>query len=278
MATESRSALQQWQPKCAFFVGVDSDGCAFNSMEVKHNDSFSVNLIKHFGLQAVSRQAHQAWDFVNLYSQTRCCNRFRGIVLVCDLLRDMARVKKAGIKVPELPHLRAWMKTESQLGNPTLKQQLERATGPAKEELTEVYAWSLAVNQSIEGIVHHLPPFPAVRADVAVLRAKLADLLPARAAARLDGGTGGRAAERTRAAERDTRLDRRRARTRRPRRLAPRRPGCCAVAPAGGQVHELRGEHGGRDGGEATRRGRGDLRRRRRHRARGHRDERLVAE
>ncbi len=180
MSADTRSALQQWKPGSEFFVGIDSDGCAFNSMEVKHNDSFSVNLIKHFGLQSVSRQAHQAWDFVNLYSQTRGCNRFKAIVLVCDLLREMPKVRKAGVAVPELPHLRAWMKVESQLGNPRLQAQLDVATGPAKEELAAVYAWSKAVNQTIEEIVHHLPPFPGAqdslnklqgRADVMVVSA-----------------------------------------------------------------------------------------------------------
>ena len=55
--------------KCTTCAGVDSDGCAFNSMEVKHNDCFSVALVRDYGLAAISRQVHQAWDFVNLYSQ-----------------------------------------------------------------------------------------------------------------------------------------------------------------------------------------------------------------
>ena len=85
-----------------FFVGIDSDGCVFNSMEVKHNDCFSVNLVKHFGLASISRQVHQAWDFVNLYSKTRGTNRFKAILLVCDFLREMPLVQKMGVAVPEL--------------------------------------------------------------------------------------------------------------------------------------------------------------------------------
>ena len=87
-SSDPQQKLRDFKPSKEFFVGIDSDGCAFNSMEVKHNDSFSVNLIKYFGLQALSRQVHQAWDFVNLYSQTRGCNRFKAIVLV---LRPAAR-------------------------------------------------------------------------------------------------------------------------------------------------------------------------------------------
>jgi phosphoglycolate phosphatase-like HAD superfamily hydrolase len=172
MASDPQEKLKQFRPSKDFFVGIDSDGCAFNSMEVKHNDSFSVNFIKYFGLAAISRQVHQAWDFVNLYSQTRGCNRFKAIVLVADVLREMPKVKKAGIAIPELPHLRAWMKTETQLGNPKLKALLDGATGAQREELALVYEWSKAVNKSIEEIVHNLPPFPGVRASLEKLREK----------------------------------------------------------------------------------------------------------
>ena len=163
MAQDAAAALKNFQPKHDYFVGIDSDGCAFNSMEVKHNDCFSVNLIKYFGLPAVSRQVHQAWDFVNLYSKTRGCNRFNAILLVCDLLQEMPKVQRAGVSVPDFPYLRKWAETETKLGNPTLKAVIENATGAQREELSQVLEWSLAVNETIAEIVHNLPPFPGVR-------------------------------------------------------------------------------------------------------------------
>ena len=163
MAQDAAAALKNFQPKHNYFVGIDSDGCAFNSMEVKHNDCFSVNLIKYFGFPAVSRQVHQAWDFVNLYSTTRGCNRFKAILLVCDLLREMPKVQKAGVSVPDFPYLREWSETETKLGNPTLEAVIETATGAQREELSQVLEWSLAVNETIAEIVHNLPPFPGVR-------------------------------------------------------------------------------------------------------------------
>lgn len=163
MAQDAAAALKDFQPKHEYFVGIDSDGCAFNSMEVKHNDCFSVNLIKHFGLPAVSRQVHQAWDFVNLYSQTRGCNRFKAILLVCDFLREMPKVRRAGVPVPDFPYLREWAETETKLGNPTLRAVIENATGAQRKELSQVLEWSLAVNETISEIVHNLPPFPGVR-------------------------------------------------------------------------------------------------------------------
>ena len=181
MASEDpQLKLKQFQPTKKFFVGIDSDGCAFNSMEVKHNDCFSVALVREYGLAAVSRQVHEAWDFVNLYSQNRGCNRFKAILFVLDHLKEMPRVKLAGVEVPALSATRAWVKSDSNLSNARLAAVAVAASGPAKEELDKLLAWSKLVNQFVEETVHHLPPFPGLvesllklgeRADVMVVSA-----------------------------------------------------------------------------------------------------------
>jgi phosphoglycolate phosphatase-like HAD superfamily hydrolase len=176
MTSDPQAALKQFTPQKPFFVGIDSDGCCFNSMEVKHNDCFSVALIRYYGLAAISRQVHQAWDFVNLYSQTRGCNRFKAILLVCDLLREMPRVQAAGVPIPEMPHLREWVKTETTLGNPRLKQLVETSTGARQAELATLLDWSKGVNKYVEEIVHDLPPFPNVEKSLIRLRER-ADVL-----------------------------------------------------------------------------------------------------
>ena len=172
MAHEPQQALHNFQPQHEFFVGIDSDGCVFNSMEVKHNDCFSVNLVKHFGLASISRQVHQAWDFVNLYSTTRGTNRFKAVLLVCDFLREMALVQKMGVAVPELTYLREWSETETKLGNPALQSAIENATGERHDEMSQVMAWSLGVNESVAEIVYNLPPFPGVRETLQRLQGK----------------------------------------------------------------------------------------------------------
>ena len=43
-----------------FFVGIDSDGCAFDTMEIKHKECFIPNIINSWDLQSVSRFARQA--------------------------------------------------------------------------------------------------------------------------------------------------------------------------------------------------------------------------
>ena len=172
MVQEAQQALYDFQPQHEFFVGIDSDGCVFNSMEVKHNVCFSVNLVKHFGLASISRQVHQAWDFVNLYSTTRGTNRFKAILLVCDFLRKMPLVRNMGVAVPGLSHLREWSETETKLGNPALQAAIDSATGERLDELSQVMEWSLGVNESVAEIVYNLPPFPGVRETLQRLQGK----------------------------------------------------------------------------------------------------------
>jgi len=176
MNKDHQLELKAFRPKHDFFVGIDSDGCAFNSMEVKHNDGFSVSLIKHFGLAGISRQVHQVWDFVNLYSKTRGINRFKSIVLVCDFLKELPKVQSSGIVVPNFSYLRDWIENETSLGNPALAAKIDSSTRAEKKELEQVMAWSLGVNDMIEQVVHNLPPFPGVRDSLQKLHGK-ADVL-----------------------------------------------------------------------------------------------------
>lgn len=152
--------LRDLKPEHDFFIGIDSDGCVFDTMEIKHKECFCPNFINYFGLQAVSKYARETWEFVNLYSTMRGCNRFPAAILTLDLLRERPEVKARGAVVPEMNGLREWLRTETRLANPALKRQLD-ASGDADLALT--YEWSLAVNESVAAIVRGVPPFPLVR-------------------------------------------------------------------------------------------------------------------
>lgn len=149
------------------FIGIDSDGCAFDTMEVKHKECFIPNIIKHFGLAAISKHAREAAEFVNLYSQWRGINRFPGLTIVFDLLADRPEVARRQFQLPSVPGLRAWIDRETRLGNPTLKQAVAETHDP---DLELTLRWSEAVNQSVEEIVKGVPPFPLVRESLAKLR------------------------------------------------------------------------------------------------------------
>ena len=157
--SDPAQAIRDFSPTHEFFVGIDSDGCVFDSMEIKHQECFAPMFIKHFGLQAVSKYAREVWTFVNLYSTTRGCNRFHALIRALELLTNRKEVKLRGVKVPSFPALLEWTNRESKLGNATLD--LEVAKG--NEGLKPVKIWSDAVNTTVKEIVYDVPPFPLVR-------------------------------------------------------------------------------------------------------------------
>ena len=63
-----------------FLICVDSDGCVFDNMELKHKECFCPATVNVWNLQSVSRYAREAAEFVNLYSTTRGANRFPAVI------------------------------------------------------------------------------------------------------------------------------------------------------------------------------------------------------
>ena len=157
--SDPAQALRDFQPGNEFFIGIDSDGCVFDSMEIKHKECFVPMFVKHFGLQAVSKYARQVWEFVNLYSKTRGANRFPALARSLELLRDRPEVQARNVQVPSHPALDEWMARETKLGNATL----DAEVAGGNDGLAPIKAWSDAVNAHIADIVHGVPPFPLVR-------------------------------------------------------------------------------------------------------------------
>ena len=160
-------------PKHDFLIGIDSDGCAFDTMELKHKECFIPNIINHYELQGVSKYAREAAEFVNLYSKSRGINRFPALVEVMEWLNRRPEVKARGYNVEIPKSLRNWIKSETKLGNPALEQEVERS-GDA--DLIHALEWSCAVNDSIALMVRGVPPFPFVRESLEKLNTK-ADVL-----------------------------------------------------------------------------------------------------
>jgi len=172
-APDPHEKLKAFQPRCRYFVGIDSDGCAFDTMEPKHKECFCPVTVWKWDLAAVSKYAREAWDFVNLYSKQRGCNRFHALVFVMDHLRERAEVVRRGVDIPVLSDLRAWTARAKALGNPELQAEVERTRSP---ELTRVLDWSKTINEMVGKIVRKVPPFPGVRESLELLSGK-ADLM-----------------------------------------------------------------------------------------------------
>lgn len=171
---EVARALAELEPRQRFFIGIDSDGCAFDTMEVKHKECFIPNIIKHWGLQPVSKYAREAAEFVNLYSRWRGINRWPALVMVFDLLRERHEVRARGFEPPHAPLLREFIADEGfAKSNDGLRGYMASHPDP---ELDTALAWTTGVNEAVADMVRGVPPFPWVRESLRALADK-ADMI-----------------------------------------------------------------------------------------------------
>ncbi len=174
-ATDPARELKELQPTRDFFVGIDSDGCAFDSMGIKQRECFCPMLIGYFGLQPVAQAARECKDFADLFSKTRGANRHKTSVRILrDLLPAHPMVKQMGFTVPQYAHYCKWVDDpKSLLSNEGLRSAIEQAPDEAaRKELQQVLKWSLRVNEMVTEIVRDLPPFPYVRESLQKLQGK----------------------------------------------------------------------------------------------------------
>ena len=171
---EAARPLAEMQHKYDFFVGIDSDGCAFDTMEVKHKECFIPNTIKHWDLQPVSKYGREAAEFVNLYSKWRGINRWPALVMVFDLLRERPEVQARHAAIPEAPRIREFIADDGfPKSNDGMKAYMAEHPDP---ELDRAWGWTTGVNATVAEIVHGVPPFPYVRESLEVLADK-ADMI-----------------------------------------------------------------------------------------------------
>jgi len=173
MESSAKEKLHAFRPRHSFFVGIDSDGCVFDTMEIKQKECFIPNIIKHWRLQAISKYAGTAAEFVNLYSKWRGVNRFPALTKTIELLRDWPEAMRREAAIPDLTSLQAWIDSGAALSNPALEAEVAKTGDPVLKQALE---WSKTVNRSIADRVVGVPPFPSFRACLEKLAPK-ADIM-----------------------------------------------------------------------------------------------------
>ncbi len=149
-------------------------------MALKHRKCFAPAWVELYNLQACETAAREVWDFVNLFSRTRGCNRFIALIQATKLLKK--RLENTGNHqtaraVPDMKALEAWVHRETRLGNPVLAEAAAAAgSGRESEELKRVLDWSRKVNENVEQVVQQVPPFSGVRESLQNLAA-FADII-----------------------------------------------------------------------------------------------------
>ena len=152
----SAQDLQEFQPKHDNLVGIDSDGCVFDSMSIKQKKCFHGLIASHWNLQPIEHLVRECAEFVNLYSRWRGQNRFVALLTSFDFLRERPEAISSELEIPKLPSLRQFIDSGNTLSNDVLREVAVRNEDP---ELMSLLEWSLAVNAEVAKKVKHLPPF-----------------------------------------------------------------------------------------------------------------------
>lgn len=163
-----------YEKKSDFLICIDSDGCAMDTMEVKHRECFGPQYVYTFGLDAHEDELMQHWLKVNLYSITRGINRFKGLAMALEeavrlgyLVTDGSPLVEGQAAVEGLSEFVEWTRTARELSNPALLALSQKSDSQCVEK---ALIWSVRTNRAI----HHLPandrPFPGVKRAMDALR------------------------------------------------------------------------------------------------------------
>ena len=154
----TKDDLINFLPRLGTFVGIDSDGCVFDTMETKQKDHFHPAIIRHWKLEAIEPQVRAAAEFTYLYSTYRGLNRFLGLCKTFELLNDWPEARDRAT-LPDPADLHVFCDSGLPLSNATLKAEAER-TGSTL--LAEAHAWSVALNEDIDRNMPDPPAFQGV--------------------------------------------------------------------------------------------------------------------
>ena len=134
---------KEFARKKDYLVCVDSDGCAMDTMDIKHFRCFGPCMVEEWGLEKWRDDILYRWNQVNLYSMTRGINRFKALAI---LLSEIDETYK---RIPDAEDFIKWTETSDELSNAVLSRVSEQ-TGSSC--LKKALHWSDEVNRRINEI------------------------------------------------------------------------------------------------------------------------------
>ncbi len=147
------SALDDFKRIRPFAVCVDSDGCAMDTMNIKHFRCFGPCMVAEWGLEEWNEPILKRWNEINLYSGTRGINRFKGLAMALD------EINQQYTPIDGIEQLKAWAKEAPELSNAAIAREAERHS-----IFSKALRWSQAVNRAIEALPREeIRPFDHVR-------------------------------------------------------------------------------------------------------------------
>ena len=165
------NVFQDYKKNKKYLVCVDSDGCAIDSMDIKHYRCFGPCMVEEWNLSTWSDEILKRWNDINLYTKTRGINRFKGLSIA------LQEINNQYIKIEDLETLVNWVETTNELSNASLQREIEK--NQESISLKKALSWSNSINTKIKKLPEEeILPFEKVKealslahidADVAIV-------------------------------------------------------------------------------------------------------------
>jgi phosphoglycolate phosphatase-like HAD superfamily hydrolase len=140
-----------------FFIGLDSDGTTFDSMNAKHRDAFIPAALEVWDFGDRAGEFREVWERINLYSLNRGINRFAGLAAVFEKLRD------AGAELPDPAPLRDFVESGGVLSTAALRTWMTARPHPF---LDRTLLWNLRSDVLFGERARGLSPFGGVKETI----------------------------------------------------------------------------------------------------------------
>lgn len=158
-------SLSTYQKKKDFLVCVDSDGCAMDTMDIKHIRCFGPCMVTEWGLEEWKDEILSRWNDINLYTMTRGINRYKGLSIA------LSEINEKYTPIEDLGTLTKWVESSPELSGGALEKAIAANDSVS---LKKALAWSKAVNTSINALPEEEKlPFKGVKEALAFAHAKV---------------------------------------------------------------------------------------------------------
>lgn len=134
--------LSDFKKQKEFLVCVDSDGCAMDTMDIKHFRCFGPCMVTEWQLEYRQDAILSRWNAINLYTMTRGINRFKGLAIALSEIHTQCR------PIDGVDAFTNWVNEADELSNDALKREI--ANRADNGIFQKALAWSEAVNASIK--------------------------------------------------------------------------------------------------------------------------------
>ncbi len=149
------SAFDYFNKTKDFLICVDSDGCAMDTMDIKHIRCFGPCMVDEWELEKWKEPVLARWNEINLYTLTRGINRFKGLSLA------LQEIDNQYTKIDDLETLVKWVEKSDELSNDALEKAISENDSAS---LKKALSWSISVNNNIKLLPEReIKPFELVR-------------------------------------------------------------------------------------------------------------------